>query len=91
MIELITITQIKETWYLNKVIVNPNHVVTITDSQEHNKMLKEGRINLSLNEGVTFSKVKMNPTTGYDEFVVVGSPSMIMEKMNKNTKQLLKG
>lgn len=91
MIELITITQIKETWYLNKVIVNPNHMVTITDSHEHNKMLKEGRINLSLNEGVTFSKVKMNPTTGYDEFVVVGSPSMIMEKMNKNTKQLLKG
>lgn len=54
-------------------------------------MLKEGKIDLNLNEGVTFSKVRMNPATGYDEFVVVGSPSMIMEKTNKNTKQLLKG
>jgi hypothetical protein len=91
MIELITITKIRETWYLNKVIVNPNHFVTITESHEHNKMLREGKIELSLNEGVTFSKVKMNPVTGYDEFIVIGSPTMIMEKANRNTKQLLKG
>ena len=91
MIELITITQTREIWYLNKVIVNPNHIVTITEASEHNRMLKEGRIDLSLNEGVTFSKVKMNPITGFDEFVVVGSPTMIMEKANRNTKQLLKG
>ena len=91
MIELITITQITETWYLNKVIVNPNHIVTITEAPEHNKMLKEGKIDLSLNESVSFSKVRMSPATGYDEFIVVGSPSMIMEKTNKTTKQLLKG
>ena len=91
MIELITISQVRETWYLNKVIVNPNHIVTITEAPEHISMLKEGKIDLNLNEGVTFSKVRMNPVTGYDEFVVVGSPTMIMEKANKNTKQLLKG
>ena len=91
MIELITITQTREIWYLNKVIINPSHIVTITEASEHNRMLKEGRIDLSLNEGVTFSKVKMNPITGFDEFVVVGSPTMIMEKANRNTKQLLKG
>ncbi len=91
MIELITIFQANHNWYLNKVIVNPSHIVTITEATEHIRMLKEGRIDLSFNEGVTFSKVKMNPATGYDEFVVVGSPSMIMEKANKNTKQLLKG
>tara|TARA_Y100000592_G_C5427608_1_gene296584 strand:- start:294 stop:524 length:231 start_codon:yes stop_codon:yes gene_type:complete len=76
---------------LNKVIVNPDHIVTITEASEHIKMLREGKIELSLNEGVTFSKVRLNPSTGYDEFVVVGSPTMIMEKANKNTKQLLKG
>lgn len=91
MIELITITQIRQTWFLNKIVVNPNHVVSIVEAHEHNKLLKEGKIDLSLNEGVTFSKVKMSPSTGYDEFIVVGSPSMIMEKANKNTKQLLKG
>ena len=91
MIELVTIAQTKETWYLNKVVVNPNHIVTITEAPEHIKMLREGKIDLSLNENVTFSKVRMNPATGYDEFVVVGSPKMIMEKANRNTKQLLKG
>tara|TARA_A100001515_G_C4579208_1_gene212430 strand:+ start:34 stop:309 length:276 start_codon:yes stop_codon:yes gene_type:complete len=91
MIELITIFHANQTWYLNKVIVNPSHIVTITEATDHIKMLREGKINLSLNEGVIFSKVKMNPVTGYDEFIVVGSPSMIMEKANKNTKQLLKG
>lgn len=91
MIELITISHVSQTWYLNKVIVNPNHIVTITEAHEHNKLLREGKIELSLNSEVTFSRVKMNPITGYDEFIVVGSPSMIMEKTNKNTKQLLKG
>ena len=91
MIELITISHANKTWYLNKVVVNPNHIVTITEASEHVRMLKEGKINLSLNEGVTFSKIKMNPATGYDEFIAIGSPSMIMEKANKNTKQLLKG
>lgn len=91
MIELITISHVNQTWYLNKVIVNPSHIVTIVEATDHIKMLREGKINLHLNEGVTFSKVKMNPITGYDEFVVVGSPNMIMEKANKNTKQLLKG
>jgi len=91
MIELITISHVSQNWYLNKVIINPNHIVTITDSPEHNLMLVEGKIGLSLRDGVTFSKVKMDPRTGYDEFIVVGSPSSIMEKTNRNTKQLLKG
>ena len=91
MIELITIMKIKETWHLSKVVVNPNHIVTITESHEHNQLLREGEIDLSLNKGVSFSKVRMNPVTGYDQFIVIGSPSMIMEKANKNTKQLLKG
>ena len=91
MIELITIFQTNQNWYLNRVVVNPSHIVTITEAREHNQLLKEGKIGLSLDKNITFSKVKMSPTTGYDEFIVVGSPSMVMEKANKNNKQLLKG
>ena len=50
MIELITIFHANQTWYLNKVIVNPSHIVTITEATDHIKMLREGKINLSLNE-----------------------------------------
>ena len=91
MIELITIFQANQNWYLNKVFVNSNHVVTISEALEHNNLLKEGKIDLALDNSVCFSKVKMNPITGYDEFIVVGSPKVIMEKMNKNKRQLLKG
>ena len=91
MIELITIFQANHNWYINKVFVNSNHIVSITESVEYNDLLREGKIDLSFNSNVTFCKVKMNPITGYDNFIVVGSPSSIMEKINKNTKQLLKG
>ena len=91
MIELITISQANQMWYLNKVYVNPNHVVMVTGAEAFDKMLKEGRIDLALDKNISFSEVKMNPITGYDKFIVVGSPRVIMEKMNKNTKQLLKG
>ena len=91
MIELITISQANQMWYLNKVYVNPNHVVMVTGAEAFDNMLKEGRIDLALDKNISFSEVKMNPITGYDRFIVVGSPHVIMEKMNKNTKQLLKG
>ena len=91
MLELVTISNIGSQWYLNKAIINPNHIVMITDSREHNSLLKEGKIDLSFNSEIKFSKVQMAAISGFSELVVVGSPSAIMEKVNKNKKQLLKG
>ena len=91
MIELITISQAGQTWYLNKIIVNPKYVSTVSESQEHSRLLSEGKINLGLGPHVVFSKVMMAVSSGFGELVVVGSPTNIMEKINKNTKQLLKG
>ena len=34
MIELITISQAGQTWYLNKIIVNPKYVSTVSESQD---------------------------------------------------------
>jgi len=91
MIELITISKAGETWYLNKVVINPQHVATITESREHSQILSEGQYSLGLDPSVQFSKIKMVASSGFDELIAVGSPSIIMEKMNRNTKQLLKG
>tara|TARA_Y100000592_G_scaffold99996_1_gene178138 strand:- start:3300 stop:3494 length:195 start_codon:yes stop_codon:yes gene_type:complete len=63
----------------------------VTESNEHNSLLKEGKIELGLNSVVTFSKVQMVATSGFSELIVIGSPSSIMEKVNRNKKQLLKG
>ena len=91
MIELITISKIGETWYLNKVVVNSQHIAMVVESKDYNRLLKEDKIDLALDPQVQFSKVKMAAMSGFDEFIAVGSPSTIMEKMNRNTKQLLKG
>jgi len=91
MIELVTISQVGQTWYLNKIIVNPKYVSTVVESHDHNRLLSEGKINLGFGPHVVFSKVKMAASSGFEELIVVGSPSNIVEKMNKNTKQLLKG
>ncbi len=91
MLELVTISNVGSEWYLNKAIINPNHIVMVTESNEHNSLLKEGKIELGLNSVVTFSKVQMVATSGFSELIVIGSPSSIMEKVNRNKKQLLKG
>lgn len=91
MIELITISNVGQSWYLNKVIINPQHVATITESVEHANLLEEGRLGLGLSNQVVFSKVNMVASSGFTELIVIGSPATIMEKMGRNTKQLLKG
>ena len=91
MLELVTISNTGSEWYLNKAIINPNHIVMVTESREHNSLLKEGKIELGFNPNISFSKVQMAAISGFSELIVVGSPSSIMEKINKNKKQLLKG
>ena len=91
MLELVTISNVGSEWYLNKAIINPDHIVMVTESIEHNSLLKEGKIELGFNSNVQFCKVQMASVSGFTELIVVGSPSSIMEKINKNKKQLLKG
>lgn len=91
MLELITISKAGSTWYLNKVLINPNHIVLVTESRAHNSLLSEGQLSLGLDTQVTFSRVKFSAISGFDELVAVGSPTMILEKINSSTKQLLKG
>ena len=47
MIELITISKAANNWYLNKVIINPQHISMVVESEEHNNLLREGKIDLA--------------------------------------------
>lgn len=92
MLELVSITKAGEQWYLNKVIINPIHVSSISEDRNMNTLLAEGKIELGFTNGVSFSKVIMDKSSGFSEFIVVGSPTEILEKVNKtNNRQLLKG
>ena len=91
MIELVNITKAGQTWFLNKVVVNPNHISVVCEADDVNELLKEGKINMGLNEHVTFSRITMSSQSGFEELIVVGSPTQLLEKMKRNSKQLLKG
>lgn len=91
MVELITISNAAGNWYLNKVVINPKHIAVVAESREHNRLLKEGKIDLGFNQQIEFSKIQMAITSGFDELIAIGSPASIIEKLGRNSKQLLKG
>jgi len=72
-------------------VVNPNHISVVSEANDINSLLKEGKIQIGLNEHVTFSRITMSLQSGFDELVVVGTPTELLEKVRNSTKQLLKG
>jgi len=62
-------------------------------SEESNmkKELVEGKINLGLDQNITFTKIKINESSSISEIIVVGDPEMIESKINTSTKKLLRG
>ena len=86
-----SITKAGETWYLNKVVINSQHIAIVSEAREHNIMLKEGRIPIGLNEHVSFSSVTMDVKSGFEELIVVGTPEQLLEKIKGTNRQLLKG
>ena len=91
MIELVNITKAGQTWYLNKVVVNPQHISIVAEADDVNTLLKEGKLDMGLNEHITFSRITMMSKSGFNELIVIGSPTELLEKMRKSSKQLLKG
>ena len=92
MLELISVSQVGDQWYINKVVVNPDHITMVTEDSHMNSLLKEGKINLGFSDLVCFSRLTMASKSGFKEIVVAYSPSQIMEKLNRRPgKQLLKG
>ena len=90
MLELITIYNIGESYYLGKVMLNPNHISFVREHTEYSKILQEGKMNLELNKEVRFSEVMLSDNSGFNRFIVVGSPDEIRNKLNLNKRTLLR-
>lgn len=90
MLELITIYNIGDNFHLGKVVVNAGHISTIREHIEYKKMLNEGKIDIGLDSRVTFSEIVMSTNSGFDKFIVIGSPNEITEKLKPNRRQILR-
>ncbi len=76
---------------LREIFVNPKHVVCLREDHHTQQLLVEGKLPNDLDNRQKFTKVQLNRgSTGLD-VIVVGSPSMIEEKLNFSNRVLLKG
>ena len=56
------------------------------------QIVKEGKANLGLVDGATFSRIRINHNDTINEIIVIGDPSAIETKIfNKTKRQLLRG
>tara|TARA_B100001778_G_scaffold320917_1_gene311780 strand:- start:1588 stop:1872 length:285 start_codon:yes stop_codon:yes gene_type:complete len=93
LVELIEIKKRSNNQYvLEKIYLNPKHIVYISEERVISSLIKEGKINLGIVEDAKFSKIKINHENGANEIVVVGEPAIVENKIFKNSKrQILRG
>ena len=93
LVELVEVKRKKEGQYaLEKIFLNPKHIVYISEDRLMKTVIKEGNTNLGLIDGATFSKIRINHNDSMNEIVVVGEPSAIEHKIfKKSNRRILRG
>ncbi len=78
------------TYNMREVFVNPEHVTAIREDYSANRALTENRMPTGLSDGVSFSTLFLSTGQHGLNMTVVGTPSMIQEKMS-GSRKILKG
>tara|TARA_R100000697_G_C5421946_1_gene190560 strand:+ start:521 stop:796 length:276 start_codon:yes stop_codon:yes gene_type:complete len=89
-LELITVYNLQEEFYLSKILINPAHISIVKDCDQYNTLLREGKIDVGFDQEVRFSEITMSGHGGFQNYIVVGSATQIQEKLNRNNIQLLR-
>ena len=84
-------TQLK--YSLKEVFINPEHVIMIREEQRMKQLNESGELPPGLDKNHQFTKLTINRGHTGTDIVVVGAPSHVETKLNKNfsSKQLLNG
>lgn len=78
-------------YYLSEIVVNVSHVSFLTENREFREALLEGKLDMDINKAAEFTDVAINKAGNAHTITVVGSVSMIENKINSSAKQLLRG
>ena len=95
---IVKLTEVYETgrgwegteYSFREIFVNPEHIVCLREDEKYKRRLLENQL-VDLNKNHTFTRVYMNRGQSGIDFVVVGEPSHIQERLGLATKQLLRG
>ena len=78
------------TYTLREIFINPEHVVCIREDESAKKQLSEGHMPAELDDRQDFTMIHLNRGQSGIDITVVGTPTVVEQKLN-NSKQLLKG
>jgi hypothetical protein len=78
-------------YVLREVFINPEHVVMIREERRIKELNERGLLSEGLDTGHRFSKLTINRGQTGTEIVVIGAPDLVETKLQKTTKQLLRG
>lgn len=79
-----------EDYTLREVFVNPEHIVMIREESRMKRLNEQGKLPDDLDPSHGFTRLTINRGHTGTEIIVVGSPTIIENTINKN-KKLLKG
>ncbi len=75
---------------INRVFLNPQHVISIIEDNLKYYELKEGLILAGVHDQLSISEVKVYDGSNVETMLIMGSPSSIKEKLSSK-KQILRG
>ena len=75
---------------INRVFLNPQHVISIIEDNLKYHELKERLIKAGVHEQLSVSEVKVYNGSNVETMLIMGSPRSIKEKLSNN-RQILRG
>ena len=75
---------------INRVFLNPQHVISIIEDNLKYHELKEGLIKAGVHQQLSVSEVKVYNGSNVETMLIMGSPKSIKEKLSSK-KQILRG
>ena len=81
----------QQQYTLREVFINPEHVVFIREEARLKQLNEENMLAAGLTTGHRFSKLTINRGHAGTEIVVIGSPEIIEQQLQRPSQQLLKG
>ena len=81
----------RTTYGLREVFVNPEQIACLREDVLSTRKLEAGLLPENLDKRQQFTKIHLNRGMSGIDITVVGDPSSIKEKLNLETRTLLKG
>ena len=92
LVKLISIERaISGSYTLKEVLINPKHIVMVTDAPSWKRRLSEGVLPTGLHPETSFSRLILADSNLNREMVIIGTPTEIENKVSHTAKRLLRG